>query len=262
MPDIALLGIPYDGGSSFAAGAAHAPRAIRDALASDASNSWAERGVDTATLIDDRGDVIFHERERPHDTIERAIQRIVEDDCLPFVLGGDHSITWPIIRALHAKRPKLTIVQFDAHPDLYDSYNGNRLSHACQFARIMEERLATKLVQVGIRTMNDEQRMQAKKFGVEVIDMHAWMDGVRSEPKGPVYVSLDVDAIDPGFAPGVSHREPGGLTPREVIDAIQRIPGPIIGADLVEYNPLRDVSGVTATLCAKLVKELAACMTA
>ncbi len=124
----------------------------------------------------------------------------------------------------------------------------------------MEEGLAQRLVQVGIRTMNGVQSAQAERFGVDVIDMRDWAGGRRPDVWGPVYVSIDLDAFDPAFAPGVSHREPGGLTPREVIEIIQRLDGPIVGADVVELNPSRDPADITAPLAAKLVKELAARM--
>jgi arginase len=122
----------------------------------------------------------------------------------------------------------------------------------------MEEKLAAHLVQVGIRTMNAHQRAQAERYGVRVIDMRAWVAGARPEVRGPLYVSVDMDGLDPAFAPGVSHREPGGLSVREVVTLIQSLPGPIVGADVVEYNPTRDINGMTAVVAAKFVKELAA----
>jgi arginase family enzyme len=148
----------------------------------------------------------------------------------------------------------------DAHPDLYDAFEGDRYSHACQFARIMEERLARGLWQVGIRTMTGHQREQAARFGVEVIDMRRWARGERPEVRGPVYVSIDLDGIDPAFAPGVSHPEPGGLTVREVLEILRTLDGPFVGADVVELNPRRDTDARTAGVAAKLVKELAARM--
>ena len=154
----------------------------------------------------------------------------------------------------------LTILHIDAHPDLYDEFEGDRYSHACPFARIMEERLATRLVQVGIRTMSGPVRAQADRFGVEVIDMRAWEAGMRPVVAGPSYVSVDLDGLDPAFAPGVSHWEPGGLSVRDVIGMIQAIPGRIVGADVVELNPLRDHDGMTAMVAAKIVKELASAM--
>ena len=156
--------------------------------------------------------------------------------------------------------PTLTILHLDAHADLYDEFEGDRYSHACPFARIMEEKLADRLVQVGIRTMTGHLRDQAKRFGAEVIDMRAWEAGKRPVTTGAVYLSLDLDVLDPAFAPGVSHWEPGGLATRDVIGVIQSVGGTLIGADVVEYNPVRDPTGVTAMVAAKLVKEIASRM--
>lgn len=124
----------------------------------------------------------------------------------------------------------------------------------------MEEGLASRLVQVGIRTMTPHLQAQAERFGVEMIDMRAWTAGVRPSIDGPVYISVDLDGLDPAFAPGVSHWEPGGLTTREVLGLIQAVTTPIVGADVVEFNPIRDSKGRTAAVAAKLVKELADAM--
>jgi arginase family enzyme len=105
--------------------------------------------------------------------------------------------------------------------------------------------------------MNRHQRDQADRFGVEVIEMSDWLAGSRPRTEGKVYLSLDLDGLDPAYAPGVSHREPGGLTTREVLDLIQRLQGDLVAADVVEYNPRQDVSGLTATVAAKIVKEVA-----
>lgn len=174
----------------------------------------------------------------------------------PLVLGGDHSVTYPVVRAVAAAHGPFTLLHFDAHADLYDELDGDRFSHACPFARIMEEGLVARLVQVGIRTLTAHQRAQAARFGVEVVDMRAVAAGARPQVSGPVYVSVDLDVLDPSCAPGVSHWEPGGLTTRELLTMLQAIDAPIVGADLVEYNPLRDASGMTAMVVAKVCKEL------
>jgi agmatinase len=175
-------------------------------------------------------------------------------------LGGDHAITYPILRAYAKQYHELNVLHFDAHPDLYAEFEGNRYSHACPFARVMEEGLTTRLVQVGIRTMNPHQQAQAERFGVEVIDMRAWQPSLDLTFQGPVYVSLDMDVLDPAFAPGVSHHEPGGLSTRDVIGLIQGLRVPLVGADIVEVNPKRDPIGTTAMAAAKLLKEIAGCM--
>jgi len=256
-----LIGLPYDASSSYLRGPAQAPAAIREALHCDSSNAWTEALQDLAGLAD-AGDLALPASGEARALIEQGIRGLLERGDRPIALGGDHSVTYPVLRALGPRHPELTILHFDAHPDLYQDFEGDPHSHACPFARIMEDGLARRLVQVGIRTMNGHQRQQADRFGVEVIDMRAWAAGVRPELGGPVYVSIDLDAFDPAFAPGVSHREPGGLGSREVITLLQQLPGPLVGADVVEFNPGRDPLGLTAPLCAKLVKELASRMLA
>src|SRR5262249_7894003 len=144
-----------------------------------------------------------------------------------------------------------------AHPDLYDELDGDRRSHASPFARIMEAGLASSLTQVGIRTLNKHQREQAQRFNVtqiEMKDVPAW----RPRFESGLYISIDLDGFDPAYAPGVSHHEPGGLTVRDVMNVLLSLDVALIGADVVELNPDRDINGVTAVLAAKLVKELAA----
>ena len=256
-----LVGIPYDGGSSYLRGAAAAPAAIRDALVSPSSNSFSEarRDLSLHRGLADAGDLDLSAGE-PREIIDESARGILQTGGRPLFLGGDHSISYPILRAFREAFPRLTIVHIDAHADLYDEFDGDRYSHACPFARVMEERLADRLVQVGVRTLNDHQWTQAGRFGVEVIDMAAWERGARPDVSGPLYISLDLDALDPAFAPGVSHWEPGGLTVRDVITLIQTLGGQLVGADIVEYNPTRDPTGITAFVAAKFVKELASCM--
>jgi arginase len=257
-----LLGIPLDVNSSYLRGAAGAPAKIREALRGDASNKWTELGVDLGAVgaFADAGDLrLDNSREKVGDDfaeIERAVGELLEKGDRPVSLGGDHSITYPILKAFAGRYGELTIVHFDAHPDLYDEFEGSRVSHACPFARIMEERLAKRLVQVGIRTMNGHQSEQAARFGVEVVQMPALPAYGRLRIRGPVYVSFDMDVLDPAFAPGISHREPGGMTVREAIAHLHAIEGNIVGADIVEYNPAQDVSGMTATVAAKILKEI------
>jgi agmatinase len=194
--------------------------------------------------------------------IEQGVTALLEKDLRVIALGGDHAITYPIVKA-HAKvHGAVNILHLDAHPDLYQEFEGNRYSHASPFARIMEDRLATRLVQLGIRTMNPHQHEQATRFGVEIIDAQKWSMNrdsywPRLDFDGPLYLSLDIDVLDPAYAPGISHHEPGGLSTRDVIEIIDRLPIPLIGADIVELNPKRDVHGMTAMVAAKFLKEIA-----
>jgi arginase len=253
-----LVGLPYDASSSFLRGAAAAPPLIRAALHSSASNAWSESGreIIVGREFQDAGDVECSDPATVRDRIEAAIRDIIEHGGRPLSLGGDHSVTYPILRAVAATHADVTILQFDAHPDLYEDFEGDLYSHACPFARILGEKLAKRLVQIGIRTMSGHQREQAARFDVDVIDMRAWSAGVRPDVRGPLYITIDVDGFDPAFAPGVSHREPGGLAVRDVLSVIQSLPGPIVGADVVEVNPSHDANGLTSIVAAKLVKEL------
>ena len=257
---VQLIGLPTDSHSSFLRGAADAPGAIRAALASDHSNrateDGGELGLDIA--LEDFGDLPLQEDADDAARISDAIEVAAHSQAVPICLGGDHMVTFPIVAGLERVHGPLNILHFDAHPDLYDDFEGDPLSHASPFARIMERGLARRLVQVGIRTMNGHCREQAQRFGVEVIEMRDFAPERVPIPGAPLYVSIDLDGLDPAFAPGVSHHEPGGLSTRDILSVLQRIDGSIVGADVVELNPSRDINQMTATVAAKLVKELAA----
>lgn len=253
MPKINVQGIQWDDKSSFQKGPAKAPALIRKVLYNDSMNLYAENGFSiTPDSVMDKGDFEIKE----YFDIEKITHKNLEKGGKLLSLGGDHSVTFPIIKAFHQHYPKLDILHIDAHADLYDAYEGDPYSHACPFARIMENGFAVKLVQVGIRTLNPHQTEQAKKYGVEIHEMKNLDLTKIPKFKNPMYISLDMDGFDPAFAPGVSHHEPGGLSSRQVIDLIQSINTPIVGADIVEYNPDRDFQDMTAYLAAKMMKEL------
>jgi agmatinase len=259
---LALIGLPLDVNSSFFRGAAEAPPLIREALFSEATNLSTESGQDlgTGSPLLDLGDLDLASIDSFEPPIEEAISLILRHALRPVSLGGDHSVTIPAVAAVASRFGPIDLILFDAHADLYDRFQDSPVSHACVFARIMERGHARRLVQIGIRTMNKHQREQAERFGVQVIEMRDWQACLSLGFDRPTYVSIDVDVLDPAYAPGVSHREPGGPSTRQLIEAIQGIAAPIVGADVVEYNPRRDLAGLTAPLCAKLVKEIAARM--
>ena len=219
----------------------------------------AENGLELGTdiLLDDSGDLPLREGEGDFALIRDAMESAARARAVPILLGGDHSVSFPAVAGVSAAHGPVNILHFDAHPDLYDDFEGDPHSHASPFARIMEQGLARRLVQVGIRTLNRHCREQAERFGVEIVEMRDFSAGRVPVPEAPLYVSIDLDAFDPAFAPGVSHHEPGGLSPRDALSVLGNIRAPIVGADIVEYNPTRDINGVTAVLAAKLVKELA-----
>ena len=165
-------------------------------------------------------------------------------------------MAWPVLKATAPRHDRLTILQFDAHPDLYPDFEGDPYSHACPFARVMEAFDHVELVQIGIRTLNRIGQTQAERFDVRIHPASSLPDSAELRFDHPVYISLDLDVLDPAFAPGVSHHEPGGLSTRELIGLLHAVDAPIVGADLVELNPERDPTGMTAMVAAKLTKEL------
>lgn len=183
-----LLGVPYDASSSFMSGPADAPDAIREEVWSDARNTWCEAGIDLDGVLLDGGDVEIG--DDPRGEIESAVSSLLADGATPIVLGGDHSITYPVLSAF--KGLQFDVLHIDAHADLYDNLGGDRYSHACPFARSMEDGLIRRLVQVGVRTMNGHQQEQADKFGVEMIQMRDFSSGVRPSLSAPVYVSIEI----------------------------------------------------------------------
>lgn len=268
---VKLLGVPYDSHSSFMRGPANAPGAVRAALTCGSANWSTELGADLNPdngSWQDLGDVDFGGLDAPADVeqalavIRHAADEAIADGSPLLSVGGDHLVTWPLVQAVSARHENLIIVHFDAHPDLYDELEGDRFSHACPFARIMEEGRVARLLQLGIRTMTAHQKEQAERFGVEVHHLRDW-DGKVPKLQGPVYVSIDIDVLDPAYAPGISHHEPGGMSSRQLIDSLHQLaPGPdsdgpqLVGADIVEINPARDINDMTAMVGAKMVREM------
>ena len=259
-PRFHLIGLPTDINSSFERGAASGPQAIREALWSDRGNMGCENGMEIGIdfALEDLSDLALTEDTLSDDKlIESAVMSSLLADATPILLGGDHAVTVPVMASIHKHYGPVNILHFDAHPDLYDNFDENPRSHASPFARIMEAGHAARLVQVGIRTLTRHCREQAERFGVEIIPMAEFAPENIPQLNGPTYISIDLDGIDPSQAPGVSHPEPGGLSVRDALNVLDRVRGPIIGADIVELNPARDIGGVTAILAAKFVREIA-----
>ena len=258
---IKLIGVPYDENSSFAKGSALAPPKIRQMDAGRSANRFSEFGIEIleGESYHDLGDIDFSglSRELVYEKIKTTIaQKLLSDDKI-ISLGGDHSVSFPLIEAYAQKYQKLHVLHLDAHADLYDDFEGNRFSHASPFARLMEKNILGSLTQVGVRTLNTHQQEQADKFGVKIVEMKDFSLDFISELEGPLYISLDIDVLDPAFAPGISHHEPGGMSTRQLISIIQQINVPVVGADIVELNPTRDLNDATAMVAYKLFKEIA-----
>ncbi len=256
---INILGIPLDTNSSFLRGPMHAPDRIRQTLHCGSGNYTTELGLDIQSRQadwQDHGNIDIPNTTVGYAQIADKVSPYLGTDQRLLAIGGDHSVTYPLLQAHAAHYPDLTILHIDAHGDLYDELDGNRHSHACPFARIMEDGLAKRLVQVGIRALTPHQYAQIERFGVECYEMKDWSSATDLQLTGPLYVSLDIDSLDPSVAPGVSHHEPGGLSFRDVLSLLHSLELPIVGADIVEYNPMRDVRDMTAMVSAKFYKEI------
>ncbi|WP_350285970.1 agmatinase [uncultured Croceitalea sp.] len=253
MSKVGLQGFLFDEKSSFLKGPRLAPPCIREAYHSASANYFAENGEAILPKnITDYGDFSIEN----YLDIETITLKNLNKDLPLLSLGGDHSITYPIIKAFHSVYGKVDILHIDAHSDLYSNFEGDPYSHACPFYNIMNNGLAANLHQVGIRTLNKTQRDHAAQFQVDINEMKDFHKFSMPKFENPLYLSLDLDGLDPAFAPGVSHHEPGGLSTREVMTLIQHIDVPIVGADIVEYNPAKDIHEMTAMLAAKLLKEI------
>ncbi|MBZ9919590.1 MULTISPECIES: agmatinase [unclassified Mesorhizobium] len=274
--DIALIGVPFDGGTTNRPGARHGPREIRN-------QSSLVRRVHHVTGVSpfeqvragDCGDVIVNPLDLPGslDTISAFFENVHHSGARSLVVGGDHLITLPILRGI-AKEPA-GLIHFDAHSDTYDEFFGNRYNHGTPFRRAVEEGLLDpkRMVQIGIRgAISDVENYDfAREAGIRIIFIEEFMergvDTVMAEARSivgdaPTYVSFDIDALDPSFAPGTGTPEIGGITTREAQKMIRALAGvDIIGADLVEVSPPLDPSGVTALTGATLLFELLCVMT-
>ena len=257
---IKLLGIPYDKNSSFLTGPALAPPKIREMEGNGSANRFSENGVEIVEGVNyiDLGsiDCTKDDPETAFNKIMTTTLKKLSEGGKIISIGGDHSIAFPVIAAHSMQYDELHVLQIDAHADLYDKFGDNPYSHASPFARLLEKGSITSLTQVGIRTMTKHLEDQVERFGVKCIEMKNLSFDFIKDLKGPLYISLDLDALDPAFAPGVSHHEPGGLTSRQVMHIIQNIDVEIIGADIVELNPKRDLNDATAMLAYKLFKEI------
>jgi arginase len=257
-----LLGIPDDSQSSYLRGSDGAPERIRNVYDGQSFNSTSESGVDLNGSVIDHGDLKTHDSwASSADHYRTSLESLLEDGKTPFIAGGDHAITVPAVAAFGVLNGPLHVVQIDAHADLYPSYEGSLTSHACVAARLLEMDHVTSVTQLGIRTMNEEQCRQLALHEDRVHIFHARdlsgeLPALEHIPAdAPVYMTIDMDGFDPAFAPGVSHPVPGGLNSRQVLSFIQRGHWNLVGMDVVELNPSRDVANLTAILSARILHE-------
>ena len=271
--DVALLGIPYDGGSSYRPGARFGPRAVREQ--SSLIRPWhpvLKVHPFERLRVADCGDVDVApiSIERTYVAIERRVAEIVGHGAVPVSVGGDHSVTLPILRVLARRHGPVGLVHFDAHPDTWDEYFGSKFFHGTPFRRAVEEGLLDprRMIQVGIRgpLYAADDFAFHDRHGIEVIRIEAVKDqgtawvGERFGRLrgGPVYCSFDIDAVDPAYAPATGTPEVGGLSSYEALALVRALAGlTLVGADVVEVSPPFDGPGqITSLLAANLVFEL------
>ncbi|NLH77430.1 MAG: agmatinase, partial [Acidobacteria bacterium] len=192
---IAVLGVPFDEKSSYLRGAAAGPAAVRAVSTGKCYCGWTELGVNLEedTVLVDLGDVdTSGDMDKSFALVEKGVAAVLEKGAVPIVLGGDHSITYPVLKAFARRFKPLDVLHFDAHPDLYDDLYGDRLSHACPFARIVEDGLAAGVVQVGVRAVTADHRARALKHGVRMIEMKDIQAPLHLRFANPVYISFDM----------------------------------------------------------------------
>jgi agmatinase len=270
--DVALVGIPFDGGTSYRAGARFGPREIR--AQSSMIRPWnpvLRVSPFEALRIADYGDIDISpvSIERTNEIVELEITAILAAGCIPVSVGGDHSIALPILRALAKRHGPISLVHFDSHPDTWDQYFGSRYFHGTMFRRAVEENLIDprRTFQIAIRGSlygADDFDFQAQ-HGMSVLRVESlkeqgvgWAVEQYARLRGvPVYVSFDIDAVDPAFAPGTGTPEAGGLTSYEALSLVRGLAGlDLVGFDLVEVAPQYDSPGqITALLAANLLFE-------
>lgn len=257
-----FLGIADDTQSSFLRGPAAAPERIRRAYDGRCYNGSTESGLDLTGSVSDLGDLKPGAAWAASAASYRArVEEILGEDETPFIAGGDHAVSVPVVEAFALLGRPIHVIQVDAHPDLYPDFEGNPDSHACTGARIVEMAHVRSLTQIGIRTTNPEQRRQVERYRekitlLEARELDGALPAMSHIPHGAdVYLTVDMDGIDPAFAPGVSHPVPGGLSARQVLDLIQRGHWTLAGMDVVEVNPSRDFQDQTSILAARLLHE-------
>jgi guanidinobutyrase len=271
--DACFVGVPFDLGTSNRPGARFGPRQVRSESVLLRPYNMATRAAPFDSLqVADIGDVVTN-AYNVVDSIERIAQAydaIVADGCRPITIGGDHTIAWPILRAMHKRYGKIGVVHVDAHADVNDTMFGEKIAHGTPFRRAVEEGLldCDRVVQIGLRGTgyhaDDFDWCRAQGFRVVQAE-ECWHRSLAPLMKevaarvgnGPVYLSFDIDGLDPSFAPGTGTPEIGGLSVHQGLEIIRGLRGlDIVGADLVEISPPYDPQGTTALVGANLAFEM------
>ncbi|WP_170291178.1 agmatinase [Neomoorella glycerini] len=257
---VVLAGIPFDATTSFRPGTRWGPQAIRAVSeVLEEYSPYLKRELGQVPVYDAGDlDLVPGRVEANLERMEAAAAALFQDGKLPLFLGGEHLVSYPLIRAAHRRYPKLAVLHFDAHADLREEYLGERLSHATVMRLVAEEIGPGNLYQFGIRSGTWGEfayGQEETNFFMDVITtpLEKLVPELGSRP---LYVSIDIDVVDPAFAPGTGTPEPGGCTPREILQAIYLLrEANVVAFDLVEVCPAYDQGNITAILAAKIVRE-------
>jgi len=264
---LAFAALPCDQSSSIRRGSHAGPDRIRLAYDGRVYNATTETGIDLSGAVADLGSWEPESSwEATRDSYALRAAEVLGRRQILFAAGGDHGITLPLVAAAEVVGEHMHVVQLDAHPDLYPEYRGDPWSHACVAARLLEMDHVASVTQIGVRTLNHAQSevarrhpgrlaiVEARDLGAGAILEHGDMPGIL-RPGIRVWLTVDLDAFDPAFAPGVAHPVPGGLSPRQAFELIQESGWDLVGMDVVECLPDRDEGDRTAVLAGRLLHE-------
>jgi agmatinase len=257
---IVLLGCPYDGSASFRPGARFGPSAIRRASwGIETFSPYFERDLSQLS-VHDLGDLELPlgEKKLSLPLIRKALRMILSKKKFPILLGGDHLITLPIIEEIHPIYPDLHLIHIDAHTDLREDYLGETHSHCTVMKRVVDLLGEGRLFQLGVRSGTEEEFKLARKLkSIVPIDLRPLRAMVNHLRDQPVYISLDLDVIDPSLLPGVGAPEPGGLTFQEFISLLKKLQTlHVVGFDIVELTPDYDPTGISSIASSVILREM------
>jgi len=258
--EMVLFGAPFDGTVSFRPGARFAPEEIRkDSWGLETYSPYQDDDLEFYGLSD-AGDLElpFGNREKALDMIESRVRSIVNDGKIPFMVGGEHLVSYPAVKALRERHEKLCVVHFDAHADLRDDYLGERLSHATVMRRVWEIVGDGRIYQYGIRSgLREEFEWAGKHTFLRKFSLERFRGDFAEIGQRPVYMSVDLDVLDPSAFPGTGTPEPGGISFAELLDALVSACGlNVVGADVVELSPHYDHSGISTAAACKTIREM------
>ncbi len=256
-----IYGYPYDGTACFRKGTAKAPDAIREQSFNFETNLM-ELGVDLVDVpANDWGNIeLGKNQEENNSRIKSLVSEIISNNKFPIGLGGEHSLTPPVIEAMVEKYPNLNVLIMDAHLDFRDGYEGNHWSHASTTRRIFDLLGPNNIWLLGVRSASSTEVSEARASKLNYtesgwVDLREHLADMLDLFQGPLYLSLDMDVIDPAFAPGIGTPEPFGMTPYEVVQTINFVSDNLVGFDCVEVCPPFD-NGNTSALAARLTRHL------